>query len=223
MNDNPFPSIHKTIDSFIQDEEGSIPHGKLVALGAFFMIMSTYLGVSAFDHVSHTSHKSHSSHRSHSSGSHSSGHSNHSSHSSHSSHSNHSNHASHANYTPVPHSSHGSHSSNSKTNTHSNSNYSSAGDLNVVAAPAASVIKGIGNIFKFAENMPDLDSDVPVNIAETRLGTVKSATVPKTLMDIAKPTLQTPNESLSVSAMTPLIQSVPGSHQINPADEGGLP
>lgn len=236
MDDSLFPSIKKTIDSFIQDEEGSIPHGKLITLGAFFMIMSSYL-VAAADHSSHRSHQSHRSHSSHSSGSHGS-HSNHGSHSSHSnnphnshyshaSHSSgyatavpHSNHGSHSNY--VPHSSHGSHTSHSNTISHSNSQFSEAGDLSsYIAAPAASAIKGIDKFFEFADNLPDVDSAVASVVVENpNLGSIKASVAPKTLMDVPKPDIQIPNDSLSIPAITPTLQNVPGPKDINPSEKG---
>ena len=238
MNDNLFPSIQKTIDSFIQDEEGSIPHGKLVTLGAFFLIMSSYIAAAGFGHSSHKSHKSHSSHSSHSSGSHSNGshrsHASHVSHSSgyspHNSHSSyktpvpHNSHSSHYSYsTPVPHSSHGSHTSHSNTSAHSNSQYSSAGDLaSYIAAPASSVIKGIDKFFEFADNLPDTDSGVSVIVENPDLGRLKAAAAPKSIMDITKPGLQSPNDSLSIPAITPTMQDIPGAKDIKPDIEGNL-
>lgn len=109
LDDNPrFPRITRSIESFIEDEEGSIPVGKLLTLGTFVLIMGMVLaGEASAKHGSHSSHRSHSSH---SSGS--GGHESHVSHASHASHDDHgshnNNHASHAN-------DHASHASSSDT------------------------------------------------------------------------------------------------------------
>lgn len=136
--DNPiFPQIKRSIEDFLNDEEGNIPRGKLLSIGALLVLFSAILSMDAYaKHSSHSSHKSHSSHSS------TSYHRSHTSHASHTS-SSHSNHASHSDH--GSHSSHGSHTSHSNTSSHSNSNYSAAGDLDVTAAPRASAIKGIGS------------------------------------------------------------------------------
>lgn len=106
MKDNLFPSVKKSIQDFINDEEAAIPRGKLLAVGSIMVVLSVILSVDAA--AKHTSHKSHSSHSS------TSHHRSHVSHTSHSSHSNtHSSHASHSN----THSSHSSHSSTAVTTT----------------------------------------------------------------------------------------------------------
>lgn len=98
-----FPDIRKEITKFIEDEDGSIPTGKLFTIGAFCIVLSSLFFSENVAYAAHSSHKSHSSHsstsyhRSH--GSHSNSHSSHvSSHASHASHASHSNTASHSNY-----------------------------------------------------------------------------------------------------------------------------
>ena len=140
-----FPTIQKTIESFIEDDEASIPAGRLLTIGTLVVLLGSILSMTAFakhsSHSSHSSHTSHSStsyHRSHvSHTSHRNTHSNHSSsHGSHSSHANHSNsHSSHGS-----HDSHSTHTSHSNTSTHSNSNYSVGGDYGTPEAPKASGI-----------------------------------------------------------------------------------
>ena len=237
-NENLFPSIKKSIDSFIQDEDGSIPRGKLVSLGTFFLLMSTVIGAEAFDHSSHKSHSSHSSHSS-GAGSHSSheSHSSHSSHSSssHSSHSSstsditHSNHSSHYNVAPTAthynhgshynvaptatHYSHGSHTSHSNTTSHSNSQYSSRGDLMVTPAPDVSGVNGIGNMFELVNMLPD-NMDIPqepvFSVLAPNSGIKSSASV-QSLMDIPAPELQIPNDTPSISTAAPVLQVFPES------------
>lgn len=121
MNESIFPSIKKSIENLIEDEEGNIPAGKLLTIGTLVVLLSTILSMEAF--AAHSSHKSHSSHESHASTSYVRNHTNHASHS---------NHASHA--------SHSSHTSHSNTASHSNSNYSAAGDNGVPVAPEADSI-----------------------------------------------------------------------------------
>ena len=119
MENELFPSVKRSIQDFINDEEATIPRGKLLAIGSLMLVLSVILGVdAAAKHTSHRSHSSHSSssyHRSHvSHTSHRSGHGSHSSHSNHGSHSNtHGSHSSHSN----THSSHSSHSSTAVTTT----------------------------------------------------------------------------------------------------------
>ena len=128
MNDNEkpvFPQVKKTIDKLIEDEDGSIPAGKLLTIGTLVIIMAGLLSIDVF--AKHGSHSSHSSHASHSSSSYHGSHSN-----SHSSHSQY--HGSHA--------SHGSHTSHSNTTSHSNANYSASGDYSTPTAPSASTISG---------------------------------------------------------------------------------
>ncbi len=102
-NDIIFPKIKKSIEDFIDDDDGNITRKKLVTIGAMVIIMSLmYIDEVEAKHRSHSSHKSHSSHSSSSGG----GHSSHSSHESHSSHSSSAGHSSHS------------------SSTHSNSTYS---------------------------------------------------------------------------------------------------
>ena len=121
--DNLFPEFKKSIENLIEDEEGNIPGGKLLALGTMIIILGSLMSVDAFaGHRSHSSQRSHSSHRYHSSGSHGNSHSNHGSHES--------------------HQSHQSHTSHSNTGSHSNSRYSAEGDV-TYSAPAASSVPTI--------------------------------------------------------------------------------
>ena len=101
-----FPSVKRSIESLIEDEGGTIPAGKMLAIGTLMLVFGMVFATEAF--AAHSSHRSHSSHSSHSSGS--SGY--HSSHVSHTSHTSHSSgyHSS---------SSHGSHSSHSSSSSHS--------------------------------------------------------------------------------------------------------
>lgn len=105
-----FPSIQKSVEDFIYDEDGNITRNKLVSIGTMIMVMAIVSAMNA-DAV-HSSHRSHSSHVSHSSTSYIRSHSNHVSHSDHGS-----------------HASHASHTSHSNTSSHSNSLYSSEGDV----------------------------------------------------------------------------------------------
>lgn len=230
-NENFFPSIKKSIDTFIQDEDGSIPRGKLVSLGTFFLLMSAVLSAEA----GHSSHRSHQSHRSHSSGSgghsshysHSSGtHNSHSSytHSSHSSHSSstsgvtHSNHSSHYNVLPTAtHYSHGSHSSHSNTTSHSNSQYSSRGDLVVTPAPDVSGINGIGKLFELdyspSENF-DTPSEPAISVLAPNTSIKGTTSTVRSLMDIPIPEVQSPNDSPLISATAPTLQVFPEGKDI---------
>ncbi len=121
MNESLFPTIKRSIENLIEDEEGNIPAGKLLTIGTFIVLLSSILQIDAF-----AKHGSHSSHSSHSSTSYVRNHDNHASHSNHSS-----------------HASHGSHTSHSNTASHSNSNYSAAGDYDTPTAPSAGSIAGV--------------------------------------------------------------------------------
>lgn len=116
-----FPTIKKSLDQLIEDQEGNIPGNKLLLLGTMIVILGSLLSVDAF--AAHRSHSSHVSHSSHKSGS---GHGN--SHYSHGSHSS--------------HESHQSHTSHSNTGSHSNSRYSAEGDVKY-SAPSAYSVPGI--------------------------------------------------------------------------------
>lgn len=124
MNEPLFPTIKRSIEHLIEDEEGNIPAGKLLTIGTFIVLLSSFLHIDAF--AKHVSHGSHGSHGSHSSTSYVRNHDNHASHSNHSS-----------------HASHGSHTSHSNTVSHSNSNYSAAGDYDTPTAPSAGSIAGV--------------------------------------------------------------------------------
>ena len=61
-----FPTIKKSLDDFIYDEEGNITRNKIVTIGTLVMIMSLLM----YDEI-FAGHRSHSSHGSHSSNTHS--------------------------------------------------------------------------------------------------------------------------------------------------------
>ena len=143
MSDSKFPHVKRTIENFINDEDGNITRNKLLMVGSMVVLLGTLYSFNVFaDHNSHSSHSSTSYVRNHSNshGSHSNAYT--TSHGSHSSHSNalpgHS--SSSANTTHATHSSHASHSN---TASHSNSNYSTAGDSLTPTAPKASAIEGV--------------------------------------------------------------------------------
>ena len=131
--DKIFPKIKKSINDFINDEDGSTTRSKLISVGSMVLLMTIFAGIDAY--AAHSSHKSHSSH---SSTSYIRGHVSHTSHTSHTS-STHSNHGSHSNHSN--HASHSSHTSHANTSSHSNSLYSSEGD--VTYGPDVSDIPGI--------------------------------------------------------------------------------
>jgi activator of HSP90 ATPase len=95
--ENVFPKIVKSVETYLFDEEGSIPRSKLVHVGSMVLLLGMVLGLDAF--AKHSSHSSHQSHSSHSSGS--GGHVSHVSHSSHVS-------GSHSSHSSSSHSSHSS-------------------------------------------------------------------------------------------------------------------
>ena len=134
--DKKFPKIKKSINDFINDEDGSATRSKLISVGSMVLLMTIFAGIDAY--AAHSSHKSHSSH---SSTSYIRGHVSHTSHTSHtsSSHSNHSSHSDHGSHSN--HSNHASHTSHSNTSSHSNSLYSAEGD--VTYGPDVSDIPGI--------------------------------------------------------------------------------
>ena len=117
-----FPSVQKTIEDFINDDDGNITRSQMVTIGTLVLVMSIMSAIDAY--AKHSSHGSHGSHTSHSSTSYIRTHSNHGSHSDHGSHQSHSSHTSHSN-----------------TASHSNSRYSSEGD--VTYGPNVSTIPGI--------------------------------------------------------------------------------
>ena len=126
-----FPSISKSIEDFIGDEEGNITRGKLVTIGTMIMIMTIMMAAEALAvHSSHSSHESHSSHVS-------------SSTSSHSSHGSHSSHTSHV-----------SHTSHSNTTSHSNSLYSAEGDVEY--APSAGSMVRVTNTPSAESSLPEI-------------------------------------------------------------------
>ena len=183
-NNEYFPSIKRSIEDFVQDEDGSITRSKLLMIGSMIVLLGAVFTITAdaghSSHRSHSSHSSHSStsyHRSHVSHTSAQYHSNHSSHSSHTSnlHSNHTSgysydtsstvsEAPHSSHSNAPHSSHSSHTSHSNTSAHSNSHYSQAGDYTGPKAPSASSIKGIltPQANSFVEDLPTISASIDV-------------------------------------------------------------
>lgn len=121
--DEIFPTLKRSVEDLIEDEEGGVPASRLLMLGAMAVVLSTLFAVDAY--AAHRSHSSHRSHASHQSGASGHGNVSHGSHESHQS-----------------HSSHVSHTSHSNTGAHSNSAYSSEGDV-TYSAPAASNVPGV--------------------------------------------------------------------------------
>ena len=91
--------------------------------------------------------------------------------------------------------------------------------MNIVPAPAAATIRGIENMFEFVEDMPNLGDKISVETPD--LNGIKSAVTPKSLLDVSKPEVQAPNESLPVSALTPTIQTPSGQKNITNTNDGG--
>lgn len=184
-----FPTIQRTIESFIEDEEGGIPANRLMTIGTLIVLLSSLLSMTAF--AGHSSHKSHSSHSSHSSSSYHRSHVSHTSHSSSlGSHS--SSHGSHA--------SHSSHSSHSNTTRHSNSNYSSGGDYGTPSAPEASSIIAPPKPASLADsfNLPSLD---------IRIESPESSLVGADIV-LGQP-IQTPLGTPSIHLLNQTIETVP--------------
>ena len=184
--DSIFPSIKHSIADLIEDEDGNITRGKLLAIGTFIVLMSTLFCSETL--AAHGSHSSHSSHSSHASTSY---------HRSHSSHSQHGSHDSH--------SSHGSHTSHSNTATHSNSNYSARGDLGVAAAPTASEITGV-------RALPLFDNQtisVPMIKTEIALPQVTpDSLIPAIAIPLDTPQLAMPSSEVQTPPGTPTIADV---------------
>ena len=90
-----FPELKRSIDDFLEDEEGSITRKKALMLGSMILVFGLAMAQDVYaTHRTHYTHRTHSTHRtsnhhgSHSS--HSSSHSNHDNHYTHGSHSSHS-------------------------------------------------------------------------------------------------------------------------------------
>lgn len=132
-----FPSVQKTIEDFINDDDGNITRSQMVTIGTLVLVMSIMSAIDAY--AKHSSHGSHGSHQSHSSTSYIRTHSNHGSHSDHGSHQSHSSHTSHSN-----------------TASHSNSRYSSEGD--VTYGPSVSTIPGIAAVTRSNSSMSPSDA-----------------------------------------------------------------
>lgn len=167
MNDNDFifPTLKKSLDQLIEDQEGNIPGNKLLMLGTMIVILGSFISIDAF--ASHSSHRSHQSHSSHSSGS---GHGN-----SHYSHGSHESHISHQ-----------SHTSHSNTGSHSNSSYSSEGDVRY-SAPSSSSVPGINvppaesttGTFK----LPIVNQNIEIPNATPASGIMPAFSIPATSID----------------------------------------
>lgn len=136
-----FPGIKKSIQDFIDDEDGSITRSKLVTVGSMVLLMTIFAGIEA--RAAHGSHKSHSSHSSTSYVRNHGSHESHESHSSHTSSADHSSHSSttHSNHSSSTHSNHGSsvHGNHSSHNDHA----SHVSSVNNVTLPKASDVPGI--------------------------------------------------------------------------------
>lgn len=155
MEDRLFPSIKKSVEDFIYEEEGNITRSKVVAMGTMMLILSLLMYDEVF--AAHRSHSSHGSHASHSSGRGAGIHGSHESHVSHSSHvssSGHSSHGSHNN-------SHGSHSNHSNvattSTTHSNDVTTSTTRSNDVTTAANAVQHATTTKAASSSNMPKVD------------------------------------------------------------------
>ena len=136
-----FPGIKKSIQDFIDDEDGSITRSKLVTVGSMVLLMTIFAGIEA--RAAHGSHKSHSSHSSTSYVRNHGSHESHESHSSHTSSADHSSHSSttHSNHSSSTHSNHGSsvHGNHSSHNDHA----SHVSSVNNVTLPKESDVPGI--------------------------------------------------------------------------------
>lgn len=137
MIDN-FPTIKKSIEDLINDEEGNIPRGKLITIGSTLMLMGMIMGIDVY--ATHGSHKSHSSHSSTSYVR------------SHTSHGSHTSHASHASSQTSDAGSHASHS-----NTHS----SAPAHVNSNTTPTH--ISNAGGSVPGTGEIPALQTPVPDN------------------------------------------------------------
>lgn len=157
-----FPTIKKSLDQLIEDQEGNIPGNKLLLLGTMIVILGSFLTIDAF--AAHQSHRSHSSHSSHKSGS---GHGN--------SHYNHGSHGSHE--------SHQSHTSHSNTGSHSNSRYSAEGDVEY-SAPSAYAVPGISiqPVHSTTETfkLPEVNQNIEVPSSTPTSSIIPAFSVPAT-------------------------------------------
>jgi len=179
-----FPTIRRSLESFIEDEEGNIPRNKLLAIGTVIVVMSLVFGSETL--AAHGSHSSHSSHASHASTSY------------HRSHSSHSDHGSHA--------SHGSHTSHSNTAIHSNSNYSAAGDYGTPLAPTAKSIAGV-------QSAPIVDSEslwksTTSQEFATPVDSLPYKSIPALSIPLETPQLTIPNTELLIPLATPSTQEL---------------
>lgn len=190
MSEDLFPTIKRSIENLIEDEEGNIPAGKLLTIGTLVVLLSSILSIDAF--AAHGSHKSHSSHTSHSSTSYIRNHDNHSSHSNH-----------------ISHVSHSSHTSHSNTSSHSNSNYSAAGDYGTPTAPTAGSISGVKS--------PVLSSSTTVQfpVVDTTIASPEATPVVGAAPILAVP-LDTPKTNISAPVTqetpdTPVVKEMPAT------------
>lgn len=184
MKDDLFPTIKKSIETLIEDQEGNIPANKLLVLGTMMVVLGGILSVDAF--AAHSSHRSHSSHSSHSSGTSSY-------HESHVSHQSHESHSSGSNY--YDYNDRGGTSGNA--NTHSNSTHSShssgpditPGDVHKVntaisATDGSMQIKGISTKLQTPDITPATGVipavATPASMPETHLAHGENAVPPVT-------------------------------------------
>lgn len=171
--DKKFPKIKKSINDFINDEDGSATRSKLISVGSMFLLMTIFAGIDAY--AAHSSHKSHSSH---SSTSYIRGHVSHNSHTSHTSNT-HSNHGSHSNHSN--HASHSSHTSHANTSFHSNSLYSAEGD--VTYGPDVSDIPGIETP-QSTEGYAKITINDKISITAPTVSDMVKATLPNDINDV---------------------------------------
>lgn len=158
--DYKFPKIKKSIETFIDDQDGNITRSKLVTIGAMVVLMSMFATMDAY-----AAHRSHSSHESHSSTSYIRSHTNHGSHFDHGSHSSHSSHTSHSN-----------------TAFHSNSLYSSEGDVSY--GPSVSKISTVNTT---PQGNADFSSSAQSNTLDMSIPAIPDAPDPQDTLKIEKP------------------------------------
>ena len=61
MEEKLFPRIQKSVETFLNDEEGNVPRNKLLTVGSMVILMGILLTMDAFAaHRSHSNHANHS-------------------------------------------------------------------------------------------------------------------------------------------------------------------
>ena len=179
MQEPIFPSIKRSLENLIEDEEGNIPAGKLLTIGTMVVLLANILSIEGF--AAHGSHSSHSSHESHSSTSYIRHHTNHGS-----------------------HSDHGSHTSHSNTASHSNSNYSAAGDYTTPTAPAASSIPTV-DVSPYVLSADELSiPDLNPSTAATE-ATPATAVIPSLAVPLPTPQTDLPEANMETAPDTPKV------------------